>query len=41
MANVSGITIERTASRTPHFARIDLRKYGEVFLQYLGHYEDR
>jgi hypothetical protein len=27
MAN--GIVIERSASRTPSFARIDLRKYGE------------
>jgi len=29
MANVTGITIERTARRKPHYARIDLSKYGD------------
>jgi len=29
MANGNGITIERTARRTPCYAHIDLRKYGE------------
>ena len=35
MAQVTGITLERTATGRPKYVRLDYREYGEVFHKFL------